>query len=102
MFRDELANIENRILEKKIAEKKKEELRKKNIAVRSVNKFDNVLTDDMFTARCMETPREPRGFINKIQMLRRRRNYFQIQNLPQVTTSDSIRFSQHHQNQLSN
>ena len=41
----------------------------------------------MFTARCMETPREPRGFINKIQMLRRRRNYFQIQNLPQVTTN---------------
>ena len=39
MFRDELANIENRILEKKIAEKKKEELRKKNIAVRSVNRF---------------------------------------------------------------
>ena len=39
MFRDELANIENRILEKKIAEKKKEELRKKNIAVRSVNRL---------------------------------------------------------------
>ena len=39
MFRDELANIENRILEKKIAEKKKEELRKKNIAVRSVNRI---------------------------------------------------------------
>ena len=32
-FRDEMANIENRILEKKIADKKKEELRKKNIAV---------------------------------------------------------------------
>ena len=32
-FRDEMANIENRILEKKIAEKKKEELRQKNIAV---------------------------------------------------------------------
>ena len=38
-LRDELANIENRILEKKIAEKKKEELRKKNIAVRSVNRL---------------------------------------------------------------
>ena len=33
LFRDEMANIENRILEKKIAEKKKEELRQKNIAV---------------------------------------------------------------------
>ena len=32
-FRDEMANIENRILEKKIADKKKEELRQKNIAV---------------------------------------------------------------------
>ena len=36
-LRDELANIENRILEKKIADKKKEELRKKNIAVSEGN-----------------------------------------------------------------
>ena len=36
-LRDELANIENRILEKKIADKKKEELRKKNIAVSKGN-----------------------------------------------------------------
>ena len=34
LSRDELANIENKILQKKIAEKRKEELRKKNIAVR--------------------------------------------------------------------
>ena len=36
--RDELANIENKILEKKIADKKKEELRKKNIAVSFITK----------------------------------------------------------------
>ena len=37
--RDELANIENKILEKKIADKKKEELRKKNIAVSIMTLF---------------------------------------------------------------
>ena len=32
----------------------------------------------------METPREPKDFINKIQTLRKRRNYFPIRNLEQV------------------
>ena len=41
--RDELANIENKILEKKIADKKKEELRKKNIAVSFVRKIEYII-----------------------------------------------------------
>ena len=41
--RDELANIENKILEKKIADKKKEELRKKNIAVSFVRKIEYIM-----------------------------------------------------------
>ena len=45
LSRDELANIENKILQKKIAEKRKEELRKKNIAVRLERKsFDKYIT----------------------------------------------------------
>ena len=32
----------------------------------------------------METPKEPKDFINKIQMLRKRKSYFPIRNLEQV------------------
>lgn len=65
-LRDELANIENRILEKKIADKKKEELRKKNIAVSEGNP-QNISTDWInikpFSPRVVSILVHPKHFI---------------------------------------
>ena len=65
MSRDELANIENRILEKKIADKKKEELRQKNIAVSDAAIMPrNILHSPILDVRRLQESTEtlPAGF----------------------------------------